>query len=94
MQRIVMRSLGGCVAVSLESAADLSAWPKLVLPNGFETRFGEAERDIILAHERVHKRAGDPMINAVAAPATEKSSGTTTPRPRTNPCLDKTCSAA
>lgn len=42
-------------------------WPKLVLPKDFETQFDQTERDLMLAHERVHLRRGDARINGLAA---------------------------
>lgn len=42
-------------------------WPKLVLPGDFEARFDEVERDVVLAHERVHLKGRDPLINAFVA---------------------------
>lgn len=44
-----------------------SLFPKLILPSDFETRFDETERDIVLAHEAVHLRGRDPLINAFVA---------------------------
>jgi beta-lactamase regulating signal transducer with metallopeptidase domain len=41
--------------------------PKLILPGDFETRFSETERDLVLAHERVHLAAGDARINGLVA---------------------------
>jgi beta-lactamase regulating signal transducer with metallopeptidase domain len=40
--------------------------PRIVAPADFETRFGPKERELILAHERVHLRRGDAAVNAVA----------------------------
>jgi beta-lactamase regulating signal transducer with metallopeptidase domain len=40
--------------------------PRLVLPSGFTERFGEDERELVIAHERLHLRAGDPQLNALA----------------------------
>lgn len=41
--------------------------PRIVTPADFDTRFAPAEREVILAHERVHVAAGDAAINALAA---------------------------
>ena len=41
--------------------------PKIVVPADFETRFGPAERALILAHEEEHRRAGHAQLNALAA---------------------------
>jgi beta-lactamase regulating signal transducer with metallopeptidase domain len=41
--------------------------PKLVLPKDFEMRFDPAERELVLAHERVHLQRGDARINALVA---------------------------
>lgn len=42
-------------------------FPKLILPHDFETRFDAVERDVVLAHEDVHLRGRDPLINACLA---------------------------
>jgi hypothetical protein len=42
--------------------------PKLILPADFEARFDADERDMVLAHERVHLNGFDPTINGVVAP--------------------------
>ncbi|HEY7800552.1 MAG TPA: M56 family metallopeptidase [Hyphomonadaceae bacterium] len=44
-----------------------SLFPKLVLPRDFETRFDETERSVVLAHEDIHLRGRDPLINAFVA---------------------------
>jgi TonB family protein len=41
--------------------------PRIVTPGDFETRFGPEEREVILAHEGAHLRAGDARTNALAA---------------------------
>jgi len=41
--------------------------PKLVLPGDFEARFDQIERDVVLAHERIHLKGGDPLVNAFVA---------------------------
>lgn len=43
--------------------------PRIVTPGDFETRFGPEEREVILAHEGAHLRAGDARTNALAAAA-------------------------
>lgn len=43
--------------------------PRIVTPGDFETRFGPEEREVILAHEYAHLRAGDARTNALAAVA-------------------------
>ena len=43
--------------------------PRIVAPADFETRFGPAERELILAHEGVHLRRGDAAVNALACAA-------------------------
>jgi beta-lactamase regulating signal transducer with metallopeptidase domain len=40
--------------------------PRIVAPADFESRFGAEERELILAHERVHLRQGDAAVNALA----------------------------
>lgn len=41
--------------------------PKIVLPANFATRYSEAERRLVLAHERAHLFAHDAQVNALAA---------------------------
>lgn len=41
--------------------------PRIVLPADFDTRYSEAERELILCHERIHIRRRDLQANAVAA---------------------------
>lgn len=41
--------------------------PRIVLPADFDERYDERERELILAHERVHLGRGDAQINALAA---------------------------
>ncbi|MEO7431040.1 MAG: TonB family protein [Dokdonella sp.] len=46
----------------------VGAWrPLIVLPADFETRYTQMERELILAHERVHRQRGDARINAIVA---------------------------
>ncbi len=44
-----------------------SLFPKLVLPRDFEARFDETERHVVLAHEDIHLRGRDPLINFLVA---------------------------
>jgi beta-lactamase regulating signal transducer with metallopeptidase domain len=37
--------------------------PRILIPGDFETRFSAKEREVILAHERVHLARGDSRIN-------------------------------
>jgi beta-lactamase regulating signal transducer with metallopeptidase domain len=41
--------------------------PRIVLPRDFEQRYTQAERDLVVAHERAHIAAFDAQINALAA---------------------------
>lgn len=41
--------------------------PRLVLPADFHTRYTRTERDLVLAHERVHLQRGDTLVNAGVA---------------------------
>lgn len=41
--------------------------PRVVLPADFDTRYSEAQRALVLAHERVHAERGDLHANAVVA---------------------------
>ena len=41
--------------------------PRIVVPADFEARYTPAERELVLAHERAHIRAGDVQVNALAA---------------------------
>jgi beta-lactamase regulating signal transducer with metallopeptidase domain/biopolymer transport protein ExbD len=41
--------------------------PRIVLPADFHSRYSARERDLIIAHERVHLRRGDAQINALVA---------------------------
>lgn len=76
-QRRFMRGLGrlqpiedGVVrAQSVDGGPALvGAWrPLIVLPADFEVRYTPIERDLILAHERVHRQRGDARINAIVA---------------------------
>jgi TonB family protein len=61
MAAIARREAGPAVVGALR--------PRIVTPGDFETRFDAAEREVILAHEGAHLRAGDARINALAAAA-------------------------
>jgi beta-lactamase regulating signal transducer with metallopeptidase domain len=54
-------------AVATAPAIIGAVWPRLVLPRDFEARFDAEEREMVLAHERVHLRRLDPTINGLAA---------------------------
>ena len=41
--------------------------PKIVVPSDFDTRYALQEQALILAHERMHVRRGDLVINATCA---------------------------
>jgi hypothetical protein len=43
------------------------ARPVIVVPEDFETRFSAAERDLILMHERAHKKCGDIYAKLAAS---------------------------
>jgi len=46
----------------------LGAWrSRLILPVDFESRYSEAERTLMLAHERAHLMRHDVLVNAIAA---------------------------
>jgi len=78
-QRRFTRALGGLVAfgerdrtVLAEATAGcpalVGAWrPRIVLPADFERRYSVAERELILAHERLHLARGDAQVNTLAA---------------------------
>jgi beta-lactamase regulating signal transducer with metallopeptidase domain len=78
-QRAFMASLGrleaepGAAGVLRAEAAGIgpaivgAVRPKLVLPKDFEARFDAVERDVVLAHERVHLTGGDARINGIVA---------------------------
>lgn len=40
--------------------------PRIVTPADFETRYGPAERTLILEHEKTHLASGDGLVNAAA----------------------------
>lgn len=41
--------------------------PRIVLPVDFATRYNVAQQQLVIAHERVHLRRGDPLANLLAA---------------------------
>jgi bla regulator protein BlaR1 len=75
-QRRYRRALGrlsrradGCLLAESESVGPsvLGLWrPRIVLPADFERRYDDEERELILAHERVHLARGDLWINLAA----------------------------
>ncbi|MEP7042808.1 MAG: TonB family protein [Dokdonella sp.] len=76
-QRRYLRSLGHLRAADddihvaqsefdVDGPALVGAWrPRIVLPADFELRYSAGERELILAHERVHLKRGDARINAL-----------------------------
>jgi TonB family protein len=57
----IAQTNAGCPAL-------IGAWrPRIVLPADFEQRYSAAERELILAHERTHRRRGDVQANGLAA---------------------------
>lgn len=74
-QRHFIRSIGRVrigADEALRSEADVGpmvvgVWrPRIVLPHDFEQRFGAAQQQLILEHERVHLARGDLRFNALA----------------------------
>jgi beta-lactamase regulating signal transducer with metallopeptidase domain len=50
------------------SPALIGAWrPRVVLPGDFESHYTPRERELVLAHERMHLVRGDAQINALVA---------------------------
>ncbi|HET6546601.1 MAG TPA: M56 family metallopeptidase [Rhodanobacteraceae bacterium] len=41
--------------------------PRIVLPPDFERRYSAGERDLVIAHEEMHRARGDAQANALAA---------------------------
>ncbi len=41
--------------------------PQIVVPIDFEDRYTATEREVVITHERMHVRRGDPIANAVCA---------------------------
>jgi bla regulator protein blaR1 len=75
-QRAFIRSLGNLASVqdgtyrsmSVSGPVLIGIWrPRIVLPTDFETIYSRQECTLILAHERVHRRRGDILINTIAA---------------------------
>ncbi|MBN8481919.1 MAG: hypothetical protein J0L88_10070 [Xanthomonadales bacterium] len=53
------------VRAEASGPAVVGLWrPRIVLPDDFEMRWSTAERELILAHEKVHIERGDTRINA------------------------------
>lgn len=42
-------------------------WPRMVVPDGYASRFTREERELIRAHERVHMERRDPTSNLLIA---------------------------
>jgi beta-lactamase regulating signal transducer with metallopeptidase domain len=40
--------------------------PRIIVPASFDQRYTAHERDLILAHERIHLRRGDAQVNSLA----------------------------
>ena len=75
-QRAYLRGLGKLIrrggiahAASLHAGPALvGLWhPEIVVPADFEHRYTSRERELILAHERVHAVRRDPLANAASA---------------------------
>jgi len=74
--RAFVRRLGpmtsnGSIAIAA-TAADgpflMGIWrPTIVLPADFEQRYTADQRELVLAHERMHAQRGDPFANALFA---------------------------
>lgn len=59
---------GSFRSVTLAAPALIGLWqPRIVLPGDFEQRYNPAEQALVLAHERAHRRHGDPWANTAAA---------------------------
>ena len=41
--------------------------PRIVVPLDFEDRYTAAEQEVVIMHERMHVRRGDPIANAICA---------------------------
>lgn len=53
---------------TLAAPALIGLWqPRIVLPGDFEQRYNPTEQALVLAHERAHRRHGDPWANTAAA---------------------------
>jgi beta-lactamase regulating signal transducer with metallopeptidase domain len=75
-QRTFIRSLGPVIETSdrifrsrcIVSPMLVGAWqPRILVPFDFEARYTPEERELMLAHERVHLSRCDAQINALAA---------------------------
>ena len=42
-------------------------WPRMIVPNGYASRFTREERELIRAHERAHMERRDPTSNLLIA---------------------------
>ncbi len=68
----VLKPMPGEPRVLMASAAGFgpavigALFPRIVAPADFESRFAPQERDVILAHEKVHLRRGDALVNGLA----------------------------
>jgi beta-lactamase regulating signal transducer with metallopeptidase domain len=40
--------------------------PRIIIPSDFESRYSERQQMLIIHHEHVHRRRGDPWFNAIA----------------------------
>ncbi|MDH0867943.1 M56 family metallopeptidase [Mitsuaria sp. GD03876] len=62
------RAADGRSWIGEQGPALIGLWPaRLVLPPDFDTRFDDAQRELVLAHEAVHRRRFDNHWNALAA---------------------------
>ncbi len=62
--------LGVCLPAGSSPALVGLLRPRLALPTDFERRFSPAERELVLAHENVHRRRQDNLWNLVASALT------------------------
>jgi len=60
--------------------------PRIALPVDFEARFTPAERELILAHEAVHRARLDKLWNLLAARSSRSTGGTRWPGGRSVGC--------
>ena len=74
LQRAFVRSLGPTSeaadgthrSFAVRGPVLVGVWrPRIVLPADFESRYSPEERALVLAHERAHRRRGDPLVNAI-----------------------------
>lgn len=54
-------------AIGVGPAVVGAVFPRIVIPADFETRFSADQRRVVLAHEEVHFRRGDPTVNGAMA---------------------------